>query len=112
MAKFGLLYLQRGRWGGQQVVPEAWVRESLHKHVTFSPPRGPQTGYGYLWWILSEPHAGHEEIRAALGFRGQHIFVIPSHHMVVVVTAGARDPADMNRPSEFLYSDILPAITR
>ena len=92
------------------MVPASWASESFRKHVTFNPPRGPQTGYGYLWWILAEPHGGHEEIRAALGFMGQHIFVIPSHDMVVVVTAGARDPVDMNRPSEFLYTDILPAI--
>jgi CubicO group peptidase (beta-lactamase class C family) len=29
MAKFGLLYLQKGQWDGQQIVPADWVEESI-----------------------------------------------------------------------------------
>lgn len=46
LARFGQLYLQRGRWDGKQVVPEAWVAEST-KPIS---PTGPGRGYGYLWW--------------------------------------------------------------
>jgi CubicO group peptidase (beta-lactamase class C family) len=112
MAKFGQLFLQRGRWGDRQIVPASWVDESFRRHVTFNPPAGRLTGYGYLWWILPDPHSGHDDVLGALGFLGQYIFIIPDHDMVVVVTAGARDPVDMNRPLEFLYTDIFPSITR
>jgi CubicO group peptidase (beta-lactamase class C family) len=112
VAKFGQLFLQRGRWGDRQIVPESWVDASFRTHVTFSPPAGRYTGYGYLWWILPDPHSGHEPMRAARGALGQHIFVVPAHQLVVVVTAGARNGADMNRPTEFLYTDILTAMTR
>ena len=46
LARFGLLFLRNGRWGGQQVVPADWVRESTPPHSVI----GPQGGYGYMWW--------------------------------------------------------------
>jgi len=114
MARFGLLYLRGGRWRDRQVVPRAWVEESTRQHVDFDPPRGNSTGYGYLWWILApDPGgAGNERIYAAMGFRAQYIFVVPEHDMVVVVTGGATNGEEQRRPIEFLYSHILPAVTR
>ena len=69
MAKFGYLYLEGGVWDGQQVVPADWVEASV------SAPH-----YGYQWWIL------RNGAYAALGYRGQRIFVIPDLEMVVVFT--------------------------
>lgn len=111
MARFGQLYLQGGRWGDAQVVSREWVEHSWERHVTFSPPRGRFIGYGYLWWILPpDPATGGSPIYAAVGLYGQYIFVIPRHAMVVTVTAGAQTSADMNRPIDFLYDEILPAV--
>jgi CubicO group peptidase (beta-lactamase class C family) len=113
MAKFGLLYLRGGRWGDRQVVPEEWVKESFRQRVSFD-ERGPTTGYGYWWWI-SEPDpsgAGDTSIFSARGFRAQYIFVIPEHDMVVVVTGGTRRGIDQRKPIEFLYSHILPSVSR
>ena len=50
LARFGQLYLESGRWRDQQVVPAAWVRESLEKHT--DNPGG--ASYGYLWWIMPD----------------------------------------------------------
>lgn len=111
MARFGQLYLQGGRWGDRQIVPREWVERSFTRQVKFDPPRGRFVGYGYLWWILPpDPRTGGEPIYAAVGFMGQYIFVIRQHDMVVTVTAGARTGSDMNRPVDFLYSDLLPAV--
>jgi CubicO group peptidase (beta-lactamase class C family) len=114
MARFGLLYLRRGRWRDQQVVPAEWVEESTRQQVAFEPPRGHSTGYAYLWWILEpDPDGeGKERIYAAMGFRAQYIFVVPEHDMVVVVTGGTQSGRDQRRPIEFLYSHILPAVRR
>ncbi len=112
MAKFGLLYLRRGKWEDQQVIPAEWVAASFGRHVEFTPQRGPFAGYGYLWWIL--PPADHEgehpDILAASGFRAQYIFVVPEHEMVVVVTGGTSNGTDQDKPIRFLYSHILPAV--
>jgi CubicO group peptidase (beta-lactamase class C family) len=110
MARFGQLYLQGGRWGDSQVVPREWVERSFEQHVTFDPPKGHFVGYGYLWWILRpDPAGAGQPIYAAVGFMGQYIFVIPEHDMVVTVTAAATSSFDMNRPVDFLYTDVLPA---
>ena len=112
MAKFGLLYLRNGRWKGEQVVPQTWVEQSTAQHVTFEKRRwyGHGTGYGYWWWIFEPDPAGLEKvpIYAALGIRGQHIFVVPEHDLVVVTTAGMH--SGMHKPIDVLYTHILPAI--
>ncbi len=112
MARFGLLYLRRGRWRDRQVVPADWVDRSFREQVSFGGGRGRVTGYGYLWWILQpDPDGpGQQPIYAAMGFRAQYIFVVPEHDMVVVVTGGTRSGADQRKPIEFLYSHILTAI--
>ncbi len=47
MAKFGLLYLNKGRWNGKHIVPEYWVEKSTQAHINT------QSGekYGYQWWL-------------------------------------------------------------
>jgi len=112
-AKLGQLYLDKGQWAGNQVVPKAWVEESTKRHVDLS-GRGHTVGYGYWWWILEPDPAGkgNLDIYAAMGFKAQYIFVIPEHEMVVVVNGDTRNGVDQRRPIEFLYTHILPAIRR
>jgi CubicO group peptidase (beta-lactamase class C family) len=113
MAKFGLLYLREGMWMDQQVIPRSWVRSSTRTHVVLE-NRGHTMGYGYLWWILQPDPNGttDESIYAAMGFRAQYIFVVPEHDMVVVITGGTTSRGDQIQPVLFLYSHILPAVTR
>ncbi|MXW01129.1 MAG: serine hydrolase [Holophagales bacterium] len=83
MLKFGQLYLNRGRWNGEQLLPWQWIDES-----TRPGPVGPRGrgrlygGYGYLWWLR-----GHRERGAyiASGYGGQYIYVAPAEDLVVVV---------------------------
>ncbi|MEO6987685.1 MAG: serine hydrolase, partial [Aquihabitans sp.] len=76
-ARFGQLYLNEGRWGDEQIVPESWVDDS----VTGSPAVPEQ--YGYQWW-LTDFDGVPEDTFFANGFDGQHIYVIPSLDLVVV----------------------------
>jgi len=113
MAKFGLLYLRKGRWENRQVVPADWVEESFQKRISFNGRSSDrEIGYGYLWWILMPDlvGAGKQNIFAAMGFRAQYIFIIPEHDMVVLVTGGTASHSDQKRPISFLYSHILPAV--
>jgi len=113
MAKFGLLYLRKGRWENRQVVPADWVEESFQKRISFDGRSSSrEIGYGYLWWVLMPDlvGAGKENIFAAMGFRAQYIFIIPEHDMVVVVTGSTVSQSDQKRPISFLYSYILPAV--
>ncbi|MCJ7681430.1 MAG: beta-lactamase family protein, partial [Candidatus Aminicenantes bacterium] len=89
MARFGLLYLNNGKWEGEQVVPEEWVRESFKMHHNFGDPSQDTVGYGYLWWIQRPDPQGNGEqyIYAARGAFGQYIFIVPEHDIVVAINA-------------------------
>src|SRR5206468_1075005 len=52
MARFGYLYLRKGKWGDRQLIPAAWVVRSTtsYSDVDSYSGIGAQTGYGLLWW--------------------------------------------------------------
>jgi CubicO group peptidase (beta-lactamase class C family) len=90
-ARFGLLYLNGGQHGGEQVISSGWVRASLRAHTknpsTGTPKVGPnfdQVGYGYQWWVLE---SGDHRYGAALGHGGQVIAVLDDLDMVIVTMA-------------------------
>lgn len=113
-AKLGLLYLNGGRWGREQVVPEQWILDSLRMHVDLTVRGQPPSGYGYLWWVLApDPRGnGRQYVYAARGRFGQFIFVVPELDMVVVVLAFTPRGTESNKPIEILYDHILPAVRR
>jgi CubicO group peptidase (beta-lactamase class C family) len=93
MVKFGLLFLNGGRWNGKQVVPTAWVRESTRDHMVGVKA---DRGYGYWWWRIPGPWSwliGDYGYTAA-GWGGQRIAVFPHRNMVVVVTFADPDGFD------------------
>jgi len=85
MVKFGLLFLNQGRWGDKQVVPAEWVRESTRDHMAGIEA---DEGYGYLWWPFGD--ASDPQVRGygymAAGWGGQRIHVLPRLNMVVATT--------------------------
>jgi len=73
MARFGLLYLNEGRWDGKQVVPAEWVRESTRAHLD----AGRRGSFGYMWWVAPD-------MVYASGAGGHRILILPKHDLVVV----------------------------
>jgi len=113
--KVGQLVLDGGRWGGQQVVPEAWVRASTTRVATpsFNLGKHPMA-YGYLWWIGSladpmNPRSETGDVIVASGSGGQWIFVVPRYDLVMVATGWNQD-ARWTSAFDFLFTDVLPAI--
>jgi CubicO group peptidase (beta-lactamase class C family) len=77
-ARMGLLFLNDGAWGDEQVVPAHWIAESLT-------PSPAYVGYGYQWWLIGRDHDElPDDTYAAQGHDGQFIYVIPSLDLVVV----------------------------
>jgi CubicO group peptidase (beta-lactamase class C family) len=95
MARFGLLYLQQGRWRDARLVPESWVRESSKAAVTVR--QG--VGYGLSWWI----NTARPPIFEAVGRGGNRISLLPKENIVVVFTGGG---ADTDRIAPFLFRAI------
>ncbi|HEV8104468.1 MAG TPA: serine hydrolase [Gaiellaceae bacterium] len=79
----GELYLN----GGREIVPAAWVDESLRVHTRIDD----ETSYGYLWWLKS--FAGARSFFMT-GMGGNRVHVFPELEAVVVITSenfGRRD---------------------
>ena len=98
LARFGLLYLNDGRWAGEQVIPSSWVRESTKRwsDASFG------LGYGYMWWDLPSSLGLGGRGFAALGHDGQALAVIPSRRLVVVQTADRHDSLVELRSAHFI----------
>ena len=86
MAKFGFLYLNKGRWENQVLISEKWIEASTAEYVTDVYVR---YSYGYQWFITFV--AGVPTFLAS-GFGGQIIAVVPSCDLVVVIKYEAETP--------------------
>ena len=81
-ARFGLLFLNQGKWKEKQIISPEWIAEA----ITPSPAN---PSYGYLWW-LNHPDSSRyvkeagEDMFYAAGFGGNFIVILPQHNMVVV----------------------------
>jgi CubicO group peptidase (beta-lactamase class C family) len=106
MAKFGLLYLNKGKWNGKQVISPDWIEQSLTKHSVVQ-----GVNYGYLWWIKYLDVDGVRYYgKAAQGNGGQKIYIWEDQNMITVITGGnfnTQSPSD-----EIIRKYILPAFNR
>lgn len=115
LLKIGQLVLDGGRWGGHQVVPEAWIQASTRRLATPSFGFGRHSmGYGYLWWIgsLDDPLNPRDEtgdVIVAAGTGGQWIFIVPKYDLVMVSTGWNEDGRWVSA-YDFLFTDVLPAV--
>ena len=86
IAAFGELLLRGDRCGDQQLVPRDWVQLATRRHIDCVPFKDGgddadfSCGYGYQFWMSRHGYHGH-------GSFGQQCVVVPSHDLVVAVTA-------------------------
>ncbi len=118
MAKFGLLYLNKGEFQGKQVLSAQWVHDSLE---TYSDDAWPyrvgrnfnDIGYGYQWWSV---RAGDHHYNLAWGHGGQQIALLDELNMVIVVTADplvgqhGGGPWELEKANLNLVADFIAAL--
>ena len=87
-ARFGLLYYNNGRWNGEQILPDNWVKESIQPSAADK-----QKNYGYQFWLNGyekndcTKHVYPDvpgDMYYADGYGGQDVYIIPSKKLVVV----------------------------
>ncbi len=99
-AKLGLLYLQGGRWNGQQLLSEQWVSAAGSAAVSTGNNDGNWSfGYGYQFW------------RSRMGYRadgslGQYAFVLPELDMVLAITSGTDNSSGTNELMNLVFANL------
>lgn len=88
-SKFGLLYLNKGNWNGEQILDESWVK------YTATPTNTSEGKYGAQFWLNAGgkfPDAPRDMFYCN-GYQGQMVAIIPSKDMVIVRMGLKEDPA-------------------
>ena len=87
-AKFGLLYLKKGNWNGEQIFDPSWA-----EYVATPTPTS-EGRYGAQFWLNAGGHYpdAPRDIYSCNGFQGQYVFIIPSRGLVIVRTGLAKEP--------------------
>jgi CubicO group peptidase (beta-lactamase class C family) len=103
IARFGQLYLQKGKWQGKQLVPEAWVNAAtaLQTSNGGNPASDWDQGYGYQFW-----RCRHGAYRGDGAF-GQYCIMLPEQDAVIVITSGVKD---MQAVLNLVWEKLLPAL--
>jgi len=81
MGRFGLLFLNKGKWIDQQIISEEWIQKAIE-------PSTPNVNYGYMWWLNKKGNRHweglSEGIYYAAGFGGNFIVIDQKNDLVVV----------------------------
>lgn len=110
MAKLGLLYLNKGKWNGKQVLPEKWVEDATSLKVPKKETKW-YGNYGYLWWLRPVSVRGKEFASyTANGLGGQFIWVVPDLDLVVVMTGGNYQSENYEQKFIFFQDQIVGAL--
>ena len=111
MAKLGQLYLQKGMWNGNQILPASWIEEAATEKIIQHPDLAQvskdtsdwEQGYGYQIW-----RCRHHAYRADGAF-GQFIIVFPEMDAVLAIQS---ETSNMQNELNLVWDYLLPAIKK
>jgi hypothetical protein len=109
IARFGQLYLQKGLWRGERLLPEAWISEATSAQSDNATPGNPdlesdwQQGYGYQFW-----RCRHGAYRGDGAF-GQFCVIMPEEDAVLAVVSGL---SDMQVALNIVWDKLVPGMSK
>ena len=93
LARFGLLYLNKGKWDDSQILSERWVKRSTSVQIDANQ----WMGYGYLWWVYKAKPYSKMGIYGALGVGEQALEIVPSEDLVIVLRTNTFERKSVSR---------------
>jgi CubicO group peptidase (beta-lactamase class C family) len=82
LARFGMLHLQGGMWGGERLLSKEWI-SFVRTPAPATAGRGNE--YGGHWWLVPDKRTDvPKDAYSTAGNRGQFVIVVPSHDLVIV----------------------------
>jgi CubicO group peptidase (beta-lactamase class C family) len=108
IAKMGLLFLQKGKWQGKQIIPAAWVEEATSFKIDNAPGMSQERkdssdwrqGYCYQFWrCRNNAYRGD-------GAFGQYMIVMPEQDAVIAITS---ETPNMQDELNLVWQYLLPA---
>ena len=102
VAKLGQLYLQRGRWGEHQLIPQTYVADATSAQVATPTQENVdwRQGYGYQFWMSRHGYRSD-------GAFGQFCLVLPDQDAVVAITGGTEA---MQAVLDHVWEHLLPGL--
>lgn len=114
MLKFGILFLNDGRWNHTQLISTDWIKKSAQPYAHNTGIKIPgegsgKVGYAYSWWIKKLSEGNQKmDLYMALGWGGQKIIIIPEKKAVVVFTGGEYNSG--TKQFDLLADYIIPSM--
>ncbi len=116
MVKWGILTANKGKWKGEQLVPEAFITIATSRilltgddDVYGGGTNVSNQGYGYYWWSADLKYDDKSYFCvSAQGGGGQYIILIEELDLVIVVTSHEND----NSTLQIVAERILPAFAK
>lgn len=102
LAKFGMLYLNQGKFQGKQLIQEDWISTSTSKIIDTPHGLAGQWGYGYHWWM--NPFGGY----SGRGYAGQYLFILPEQNIVAVFMGSMGD--NFYAPEQLMRDYVLKSV--
>jgi CubicO group peptidase (beta-lactamase class C family) len=110
MQKFGILFLNHGRWGTQQLLSTTWVDTSWTAYMNTGPDVTPgYKNYGWYWWHRSD---WGTEVHWTVGWRGQFIVDMPAYDAVFTMTADIETGDEDAVLASLMTHYVVPALTQ
>lgn len=113
LARFALLYAQKGQWRDQQVIPVDWIERSSTAWIPVEPDDEAGWGYGYQWWIYRHAGVTSPKMYGGWGWGGQFPLIVPELGLVAVFT-GWNIREDIEYPYAFdaFYDRLVTEVDR
>ena len=117
-ARFGLLFLQEGRWENEQLITKQWVKKSTRSYsdASLGLKEAKGRGYGFMWWIMAKrtpilknwKHlAKVGPLFYASGYKGHVIMIMPKIEMVFVQVVDTDQGLEVEFPESATLMDMI-----